>query len=275
MSENRSPRWIATAWLLPLVAITLQLDAQEVAGVVYPPDVFRAISAIEEAGPPIVLQDEVVFTFRSDRYVRYVAVAFAHEEFRQLHLFSARPDIDTPPNDELLFLVYPIQPEMRELRYRLVVDGVWMSDPNGIDQIRDSRGISLSRVTLMERPISEYRSPVVRSDGTVEFRFAFDIRVANEVETLDERSISIGDVPRYAPMVVGSFNGWDPFVDRMSADPESPNLYSLITRLPPGEYYYYYLIGGERFLDPTNPLNGFDTQTGAFVSRLVVPNVAE
>jgi len=255
--------------------ISVGTGAQEIAGVVYAPDVFHELSLLDEARPPIVLQNDVILTYRSNRYVRYVAAAFAHEDYQELHVFSARSDPDTDPAGELLFLVYPITPDMRELRYRLVVDGVWMADPNTDDTVYDNRGIPISRVTLMERPIREFTSPVVGPDGTVEFRFAYDFRVANDVETTDGRRISIGDLNRSVPMVVGSFNGWDPFMDRMQPLPENRDLYRLTTTLPPGTYYYYYLVGGERILDPTNPDTAYDGQTNAVISRLIVPRTSE
>lgn len=271
MSGIRSPRRNTLHLFLALLTIATSIDAQEVNGIVYPYDVFREISIREDATAPIVLQNDVIFTYRSDRYVRYVAVAFAHEDFQQLHVFTARSDADTAPADDLLFLVYPVTPDMRELRYRLVVDGVWMADPNGVETVYDERGIPISRVALMERPISEFTSPFIRPDGAVEFRFAYDFQVANEVGTLSGRSIAIYDVPRQVPMVVGTFNGWDPFMDRMRPHPDNPDLYSVVMNLPPGDYYYYYLIGGERILDPTNPRLGYDPQIDATVSRLVVP----
>lgn len=275
MSGFPSPRRLVPILVVLTLSIAARSGAQEISGVVYPPDVFQEVALLQEARPPIVLQDHVILTYRSNRYVRYVAAAFAHEDFKELHVFAARPDPDTDPADELLFLVYPVDPEMRELRYRLVVDGIWMADPNAGDTVYDQRGIPISRVTLMERPIREFTSPHVRDDGTVEFRFAYDFRVTDSVETLDGRRISIADLSRSAPMVVADFNGWDPFVDRMGPLPESGDLYRFEVSLRPGTYYYYYLVGGERILDPTNPDTAYDTQINAVVSRLIVPRSPE
>jgi hypothetical protein len=258
--------------LIVFTVLLFPVTSQEIESSVFPPEVFRYLSSIDQARAPEVMQDHVVFTFDSERFVRYVAIAFEHEEFQERHVFSVRPGDD---NGEVFYYVYPVDRDLDRLRYRLIVDGVWIADPYVERSVIDRRGIAMSEIDLLERPVREFRGPVVHDDGRVEFRFAYDFRVSGAVETLDGRRISIGNLPAQAPVVVGSFNAWDPFVHRMSPLVDNSDLYSLELRLPPGDYYYYYLVAGERILDPTNPNTGRDVRVDQVVNRVTVPDTAE
>ncbi len=277
MRDIASPRGAALLAVLYLATVVVAVNGQEIDGVIYPPDVFRAIISIDDAGPPVVLQNDVIFTYRSRGFVRYVAASFTHEGYQQLHTYSARPSLDGDLRDEVFFLVYPVDRRLSEqledqmLQYRIVVDGVWLVDPYAPDRVIDPRGIPIGQVRVRDRPITEFSSPRIRADGTVQLGFSYDRRIVSEVTTHEDRTFSITVLPRQTPMVVGSFNGWDPFVAPMVQDPQNPDNYFLNLRLPPGSHYYYYLIGGERILDPTNPEIFYDSQTNANVSRLIVP----
>jgi hypothetical protein len=66
--------------------------------------------------------------------VRSVAVRFAHESYRVLHQFSR--------NEFGVFLLdYPVPPGVRDMRYRICVDGLWMSDPSNPRVQTDELGV--------------------------------------------------------------------------------------------------------------------------------------
>jgi hypothetical protein len=195
-----------------------------------------------EASAPEIIEDAIFFSCKPREAVRYVGIAFAHEEFREVHLFSRN-------EHGVLFYFYPFPEELRSLDYRLVIDGLWTVDPRNPLKIRGDAGLVFSRFELpaeARRPV--LKSPLIRKDGQVEFA----------IETLPGREVHLS----------GSFNGWDPYMYRLSE--VRPGLYSLVLRLLPGTYFYIFHAEGRKYLDPLNPNRGQDSE-GYEISVLSVP----
>lgn len=231
-------------------------------------DAFLRVAGISEAGPPQVMDDLVVFTYEQPGYARYVAAAFAHENFERKHLFVARR---REGRSDLFYLALPVDPAWKHLEYRLIVDGVWLTDPNAPEYRRDQRGITLGRVALPEIPPYREPSPIIHDDGTVTFRFSFDIRISAVLETVDRRQVSVADLEQPSISLMGSFNGWDPFMYHLRPDPAREGFFSVRVPLPPGTHYYYFLLDGERVLDPFHRNRARDARTGALVSTVTIP----
>lgn len=230
-------------------------------------DTWLQVSGITEPGEPRVFDDLVVFTYQPSGFARHVAAAFAHEGYRELHTFSVRKLAN---GEDLFYLPYPVDIDQDQLDYRIVVDGVWMKDPNAPQTITDRRGVEIGRVALRERPPYRTPSPVPHDDGTVTFRFSFDIRIAATLETVDRQRISTGAFEDPEIYVVGTFNGWDPYAHRLQG-PDEDGFYSTTIPVPAGDHYYYFLVDGRRVLDPLNRSQGRDLQTDTRVSRIRVP----
>lgn len=231
---------------------------------------FLQVSGITEAGPPRVFDDFVVFTYEQRSFVRYVAAAFRHEDFKERHVFTAREREGRP---DLFYLVYPIdyaRDSLDELEYRLIVDGVWLTDPHAPSVRPGPYGVTVGSVTLNEPPPYERRSPVFNDDGSVTFLFALNLRVAPTLETVDTRQIAISSLHRPIVSIVGTFNGWDPYMHRLSG-PDRNGFYSIRLPVPEGPHYYYFMVDGQRVLDPFNEARARDLQTGTFVSQVNVP----
>lgn len=229
-------------------------------------DVWLQIADVTEVGRPRVFDELVVFTYRPSEYTRYVAAAFEHERFQRLHVFSVRQRENRP---DLFYLALPVSPTRESLRYRLIVDGVWIVDPNAPQTVTDDRGVTLGRVELREPPPYRQPSPVVHPDGTVTFYFSFDIRISPTLETVREERVSVRAFSDPRVYVVGTFNEWSPFADRLSG-PDADGFYTIRTSVSEGTHHYYFLIEGNRILDPLNPQRAADLQTGTFVSRVQV-----
>lgn len=230
-------------------------------------DTWLQVSGLTRADEPRVYDDLVVFSYEHPGYARYVAAAFEHENYQELHVFSVR---QLENGEDLFYLAYPVELGREDLVYRIVVDGVWMVDPNAPERFHDERGVAMGRVPLREVPVYRRNAPTHHPDGTSTFSFAFDIRIAATLETVNQRRIATQSFEDPEIFVVGTFNGWDPFADRLEG-PDEDGFYHLRRPMAPGEHYYYFLINGRRLLDPLNPSRGRDLQTGAIVSRTVVP----
>jgi hypothetical protein len=257
-------------WVTLLVAADVPIPGQERGdllrrGAEPDTDTWLQVSSITRSGPPRVFDDLVVLSYQSRGFVRYVAAAFAHEGYQELHVFSVRALAD---GSDLFYLPYPVEPGQDALEYRIIVDGVWMVDPHAPEVLRDGRGVAIGRIALREPPPYEVASPRVNPDGTATFRFAFDPRIAATLETTDQQQLTMDSFASPRISLVGTFNGWDPFAHRLSG-PDAEGFYTITIPVDPGEHYYYFLIDGRRVLDPLNRDHGRDLQTGARLSRFV------
>jgi hypothetical protein len=208
-------------------------------------------------GAPEIFEDAVIFTASSAH--RRVGVAVANEGFSRVYWLrqllipqdplnaplpegKRRPD---PYKDSgVLFHVYQIPDGIEELEYRMVVNGLWTTDPENPRSRRDSSGISNSVVPIPRR---EDRKSVNGLPGSLNFRFE--------------------GPPGETVTVAGSFNGWDPFMYELREYPAG--VYSLSIPLPPGIYQYVFYHRGERYLDPRNFRQAY-TKEGITASEAVI-----
>jgi hypothetical protein len=141
-----------------------------------------------------------------------------------------------------------VTPEVSELRYRICVDGVWTYDPMNPSTSTDTFGTVFSLFSLRGRPAPLLRSPKIEPDGSVVFVFRSE--------------------PGRRVYLIGDFNKWDPFWDRMAE--ERPGLYRISLHLTPGTHYYRFSVDGSRLLDPLN-LDSARDREGSPVSVVEVP----
>jgi hypothetical protein len=214
---------------------------------------------IREPGEPEIFEDGVIFTAPSTH--RRVGVSFAHEGFSRVYWFQQllkAKDTLTPREEKsknivdqyrdsgILFHVHTVPPEIRELEYRLVIDGLWTTDPlNPRYRIDQKSGIVRSTIAIPEIPKTHtaFEGP----PGTLAFNYEAP---SGEIIT-----------------VAGSFNGWDPFMYEMRET--RPGHYALTLPLPPGTYQYVFIHRGQRILDPYNHNRAY-TAEGIAATEAVV-----
>ena len=217
-------------------------------------DYLRGITAPRK---PEIFENGVVFTAPS--YFRRVGISFAHEGYARVHWFQhlllprdvaeftvrgrVQRNVEQTMDSGILFHVKPIPENLRYLDYRIIINGLWTTDPLNPLTVSGPSGILESRVILPERPITE----VTQVPGS--FRF-FYRAVPGEIIT-----------------VAGSFNNWDPFMHQLRET--SPGLFTLTLPLPPGTIQYAFFRRGEMVPDPVNPRRLF-SRDGRIVSEAVV-----
>jgi hypothetical protein len=213
---------------------------------------------INRPAAPEIIEDGVLFTFSSD--YRSVGIAFAHENFTRVHWFQKlmtfedqgppSPSGKLPPprygETQVLFFTYTPPRETRNLEYRLIINGLWTTDPlNPLRRIDRESGLTHSVVIMPELPAAPASSGSAR--GALALTYT-----APPGETIT---------------VAGDFNGWDPFMYELRET--TPGRYSLALPLPPGTYHYLFFHRGERRTDPNNRRTVYDRQ-GSPVSEAVV-----
>ena len=185
------------------------------------------ILGLEEAGPPMVMGTKLIFTYKNENkdayWVKMVGARFEHEDYRILHTYYR--------NEQNIFILpYPLPDNLVKLKYRIVVDGLWMSDPFNPEQEKDLLGTVFSVVNIDPSIPTTFKNPRINPDGSV---------------TLMYRSLSATRVT-----LTGEFNNWDPFSHNLTQ--EKPGLFSITLRLLPGPHYYLFVVDGNKTLDTFN-----------------------
>ncbi len=233
----------------------------------------REMSTLTEAQSPKALSGHVLLTFEGDSSTRYVAAAFEHEDFSELHTYrivrNEMPDPDDPSETvqtKVFVLDYPIPEDLERLEYRIVVDGLWQTDPTNPDVERGANGVRMSTFSLPERSPTDDEIPRVRESGEVEFIFEPDLREG--IETVDGRRFNLSSERGLNVSVAGSFNNWDPYMHELKEAEDG--VYRLKIRVPRGQHTYYLVVDGRRIVDPENPERSRH-RDGFAVSSFVVP----
>ncbi len=216
---------------------------------------------LKEAREPRVFGDVVLFTYEfpspaESGQIHTVQAVFEHETYGLLHPYQLN-------EHGVYVLIVSRTPEVSTLRYRLVVDGVWTIDPLAPAYAEDRWGVRVSEFPIpaslggtVRYPDVSIRETVSRSDSLR----SSSARAHVEFRLRAESGISVA--------LVGSFNGWDPFMTPMIEI--QPGLYSRSIRLPDGEHLYYFLVNGVRVPDPNNGSRRWATN-GAVLSVVQLP----
>ena len=239
--------------LVPAAGFSQAVDMESIDS----PEVIDRLLSLSGPGEPQVINDMVIFTASSG--LRRVGVAFADEGFSRVYWFRqllVRRDIQEYPTDErnpspyrdsgIVFHVHKVPEGATEVEYRLIINGLWTTDPANPSSRRDSvSGLSWSTLSLPPREVIP--SPLKGPPGGLSFSFR--------------------GPPGETVSVAGTFNGWDPFMYELREGP--PGNYTLHLPLPPGRYQYVFFHRGQRFLDPYNP-NRVYARDGSTASEIVV-----
>jgi hypothetical protein len=195
-----------------------------------------AIMRITEPRSPFMVGDELILTAMPEaaRWVGarldFVGVPPGQQE----HFTVLRP---FARNEHGVFVLdIPVPEGVTRVRYRLVVDGLWMSDPNSQDQELDELGNTISVYTLEREPVRPVVNPKAEEGGRIGFVFKGD--------------------PGIRVSLAGDFNNWDPFVDYLRET--EPGVYRISLRVGRGPHFYYFFSEGRKILDQFNPDTGQD-----------------
>ncbi|MEL3912999.1 isoamylase [Treponema pedis] len=187
----------------------------------------QLVETISRVGIPKIEGRYIIFTASGKRHA---GISFAHEDYRHIHSFKklVRSDFQSDAENQILFYIFQIPDGIGEIRYRLVIDGLWSSDPENPDSVFDyTHGMSVSVVNV---PFyKEYKTSI---EGKNLVRFTY-----------------IGEAKQRIKLA-GTFNNWDPFMYEM--EEVVPGRYELALNLPKGTWFYAYFSGSMQLPDSTN-----------------------
>ena len=218
-------------------------------------DIYNSLVAkISRVRAPVVSGRYVIFTAAAD--ARHTAIAFEHENYTQMHSFKrlirkgadgkAEKDANGKEIPPVLFYIAEVPPDHSELRYRMVIDGLWTTDPLNANVAYDyDNGMNVSTLAVQKYEI--FKTENVVNKGQV--RFTYEGTPGEEIR------------------LAGTFNNWDPFMYDM--EETSPGKYELLLPLPAGTWYYAYFDGTTQVPDGTNGRRVY-TKDGRIASVVTV-----
>jgi hypothetical protein len=203
-----------------------------------------AMKSVESAGPPFLVGDVLILSYMPDEsQVRYVGARFAHESFAVLHSYVR--------NEYGVFVLgYHVPEGAGTVRYRIVVDGLWMDDPANPESELDALGNSISLFRIEKEIPRSIVNPELDADGGVIFMFR--------------------GRPGQRVSIFGDFNNWEPSIDFLTEIPGKPGYFSIRLRVRPGPHFYRFFSDGARIPDPFNPRAAVDP-AGNEVSYFFLP----
>lgn len=237
---------ILTAFLTFLTQFSFAKKAVQVAS--DEPDFYEynnLVSTVREVKPPQITDKYIVFTHELN--ARFVGIAFDYENYTKIHKFQKRinTDLDDNITSSLLFFVLERTRKTEKFKYRLIVDGLWTTDPENPNVKYDEKtGISFSCIdTIIPLPT------VTIAEKKESVRFIYKGKSGQTVR------------------LAGSFTNWDSWIYELTET--MPGFYEIAIPLPEGRYYYNYYIGMQELVDRTNPERAY-TAEGRESSVIVV-----
>lgn len=203
-----------------------------------------AMRGLRNAEAPRLVGDTLILSYQAPESgrVRFVGARFASESYRILHTFTRNPY-------KVFVLDYPVPEKTLQIRYRLVVDGLWINDPFNPSSEMDDLGNAISVVTLDREPDRPIVNPRIEPDGRITFEFH--------------------GPTGHRVTIQGDFNNWDPFIDQL--EETDPGVYKITLRVLPGSHWYRFFTDGRRLLDRYNVRSAADPD-GDPVSYFELPS---
>ena len=184
-----------------------------------------ALNGLKAAQSPHLVDDVLILSYQPSvgTSVRFVGARFETEDYAVLHTFQKN-------QYGIYVLDYEVPENAQVVRYRLVVDGLWVSDPSNQSTEIDQQGNLISLFTMEQEPYRPVLNPRFEADGGVTFVFR-------------------GPAGRRVT-IQGDFNNWDPFLIQLTET--EPGVYRITLHLLPGGHWYRFFTGGHRLLDRYN-----------------------
>jgi hypothetical protein len=134
-------------------------------------------------------------------------------------------------------------------KYKLMVDDIWINDPNNTNVIIDDSGQPVSYFELKEDFIPGATYPLWLEKDIYQFKY----------ENISAKNVSL----------VGDFNNWNPYLTPLTNTGAGEFLVKV--RLKPGIHSYCFVVDDDWKADPNN-LNQFSDRTGTIISIMYVPD---
>ncbi len=189
---------------------------------------------------PLVLDDKIIFFYRGKGNEKKIVIAGDFTEWKPLLLMEKK-------STNMWQYVWDERLEKGVYNYRILVDDVWINDPQNTNFIVDSFGEKISFFELKNDLIPEKSNPVWIKKDIFEFKY-YDKNARNVY-------------------LVGNFNNWNPYKNPMKYN--GAGEFTTRIRLKEGVYAYCFVVDDKWMPDPLN-LNQYSDTLGNTVSVFFV-----
>ena len=233
------------AALLLMMSVTAPLYSKEAEILYQPYELDVAIHNIEKPCAPVITENYIIFTASPEN--RSVGIAFDFEDYKIIHPYTKLNHIDVDGNKvpQHLFYCYERQHKVTQIKYRVIMDGLWTTDPLNPNKYYDEN-INLYFSVVEDKKSIINNTEITKSDAV---RFIYKGKSGLQLH------------------LAGTFTNWDPWIYELKET--SAGFYELSLPLPKGKYYYNYYIGLTPVTDNTNPNKEY-TADGRSVSVIEV-----
>ncbi|MDE7292013.1 MAG: glycogen-binding domain-containing protein [Treponemataceae bacterium] len=200
--------------------------------------------------PSAPFEKDGMIVFSAEEGPHYVGIAFDFENFQKIHSFQKRILLDENGEKSSAWYFYILEeyPNTDRILYRLIIDGLWTTDPMNPKQHYDeTTGIHLSQIDVKHK--YEMATSVKTSANGKSVHFVYKGKSGQNVR------------------VAGTFSNWDSWIYQLSET--SRGFYELTLPMNEGTYYYVYCIGTKEFPDTTNHSRAIK-DGGKAVSKIIV-----
>lgn len=200
--------------------------------------------------PKAPFEKDGMIIFSANEGPHYVGIAFDFENFQKIHPFQKRIILDENGEKSSAWYFYILEeyPQTDRILYRLIIDGLWTTDPMNPKQYYDEMtGIRLSQIDV-ERKYEAATSVKTSANGK-SVHFVYKGKSGQKVR------------------VSGTFSNWDSWIYQLAET--SRGTYELTLPMNEGTYYYVYCIGTKEFPDLTNHERAIK-DNGQAVSKITV-----
>jgi 1,4-alpha-glucan branching enzyme len=195
------------------------------------------IKIIPEAGIQKVIKG-ILFTYKN-RNVKKVEIAGNFSKWRGIKMERGENGV--------WFVLIDDFNSGEKLKYKFIIDGIWMNDPENIDKEDDGIGSFVSVADPVKEKEGKNVSYRITDSNKVEFRI-FSPKAA---------FISL----------VGDFNHWNPENDILKKG--SDGIWRIKKHIPAGKYKYKFVIDGQWSLDIYNSRTASD-EAGTLCSLIIM-----
>ncbi|AJY72324.1 hypothetical protein [Borreliella afzelii] len=190
---------------------------------------FLEVSTRKDNLEPMVDSKRILLFYPPNKGIRKIFAAFDFDQYSKKYLFKK--------NEYGVFFVKVNIPHgTSDIKYRLIVDGVWTNDEYNKNVVYNEDLVPFSKIEVTKEK-SSY------------------ISLRNPIQSYDNNEVEIFYIGRPGQIVTiaGSFNNFNPFLNRLIEKEDNKGIYTIkLKNLPKDRIYYYFIDSGNKVIDKNN-----------------------
>ena len=224
--------------IILLFIIIILLSSQ-----IYSYEKYVDFDLLKKEEPPRFIENGILFTLSGEEgaiaFLRTNIDNWQKDYYYKLSLYN------------ILYVFVPYTENIKTIKYKININGHWISDPNNPEHLTDDLGTDLSTISIPEQEMYYEQMPIIEKDKNSIKKAVFKYYNPNAKEV----------------NFVCSTDNWSHYSHPMKYN---NNGYWEITKyFTYGTYLYYFLVDGKKVIDVENPNKLWEPKRGQ-VSYFVI-----